>query len=68
MIFPNAPTGLPRHPSQIYQALMEGLLLFLLVFAFSRVARVRERFGFLTGVFPGRLWRCAHYRRILSRA
>ena len=51
MIFPNDPTGLPRHPSQIYQALMEGLLLFLLVFAFSRVARVRERFGFLTGVF-----------------
>ena len=51
MVFPNDPLGLPRHPSQIYQALMEGLLLFVVVFAFSRSAAVRARFGFLTGVF-----------------
>ena len=30
MVFPNAePFGLPRHPSQLYEAGMEGLLLFL---------------------------------------
>jgi len=50
MIFP---TGgpIPRHPSQIYQALMEGLILFLVMFALSRSAAVRARFGLLTGVF-----------------
>ncbi len=51
MIFPNDRLGLPRHPSQIYQALMEGLLLFVVVFVFSRFVTVRARFGFLTGVF-----------------
>lgn len=50
MIFP---TGgpVPRHPSQIYQALMEGLILFVLVFSLSRSERVRMRFGMITGVF-----------------
>jgi phosphatidylglycerol:prolipoprotein diacylglycerol transferase len=51
MIFPNDPTQLPRHPSQLYQAAMEGLLLFLLVFALSRREAIRARFGLLTGVF-----------------
>ena len=51
MIFPRDPLQVPRHPSQIYQAFMEGLVLFLVVFAFSRFERVRARFGFLTGVF-----------------
>src|SRR5258708_710780 len=32
VVFPNAlPPGLPRHPSQIYEALMEGVLLFFLL-------------------------------------
>jgi phosphatidylglycerol:prolipoprotein diacylglycerol transferase len=51
MIFPRAGDGIPRHPSQIYEALMEGLLLFLLVWTFSRSERVRARFGMLTGIF-----------------
>ena len=42
---------LPRHPSQIYQALLEGLLLFLLMIALSRREELRRRFGLLTGVF-----------------
>jgi phosphatidylglycerol:prolipoprotein diacylglycerol transferase len=30
MVFPNAfPPGVPRHPSQLYEAGMEGILLFL---------------------------------------
>jgi phosphatidylglycerol:prolipoprotein diacylglycerol transferase len=50
MIFPRA--GLePRHPSQLYQALLEGLLLFTVVFVLSRRDWIRARFGMLTGVF-----------------
>jgi phosphatidylglycerol---prolipoprotein diacylglyceryl transferase len=50
MIFP---TGgpIPRHPSQIYQALMEGLILFVVMFALSRSHTIRARFGTLTGAF-----------------
>ncbi len=50
MIFP---TGgmVPRHPSQLYQALMEGLVLFLVLFALSRREALRARYGFLTGAF-----------------
>ena len=51
MIFPNDPAQLPRHPSQLYQAAMEGLLLFLLLFLLSRREAVRARFGLLTGIF-----------------
>ena len=49
MIFPRADG--PRHPSQIYQALMEGLILFLVMLFFSRRESVRAKFGLLTGVF-----------------
>ncbi len=50
MIFP---TGgpIPRHPSQIYQALMEGLILFIVMLAASRRVAIRSRFGMLTGIF-----------------
>jgi phosphatidylglycerol:prolipoprotein diacylglycerol transferase len=50
MVFPHA-GPLPRHPSQIYQALMEGLLLFLVLFLLSRREAIRARFGLLTGIF-----------------
>jgi phosphatidylglycerol---prolipoprotein diacylglyceryl transferase len=50
MIFPNAGPE-PHHPSQIYQALMEGLLLFLLLWILSRREAIRARFGLLAGVF-----------------
>jgi phosphatidylglycerol:prolipoprotein diacylglycerol transferase len=51
MIFPRAPDSLPRHPSQIYEALMEGLLLFTVMWLLGRRESVRARFGLLTGVF-----------------
>jgi phosphatidylglycerol:prolipoprotein diacylglycerol transferase len=50
MIFPSAGPE-PRHPSQLYQALLEGLLLFLVMFALSRREYVRARFGYLSGAF-----------------
>ncbi len=50
MIFPRAGM-IPRHPSQIYQALLEGLVLFIVMISLSRIASLRARFGLLTGVF-----------------
>ncbi|MCP9319040.1 prolipoprotein diacylglyceryl transferase [Acetobacter persici] len=50
MIFPNA-GPVPRHPSELYEALTEGLLLFSVMFLVSRRQSVRERPGFLAGLF-----------------
>ena len=41
---------LPRHPSQLYEAALEGLLLFLVLFVLTRRGAL-ERHGLLTGVF-----------------
>ena len=38
MIFPTDPLGVPRHPSQLYEALGEGLALFLALRALERRA------------------------------
>lgn len=35
MIFPQAGDGVPRHPSQLYEATLEGLVLFLVVWIYS---------------------------------
>lgn len=39
MVFPGSGTDLPRHPSQIYQFLLEGLLLFVLLWLYARKPR-----------------------------
>ena len=39
MIFPQAGDDLPRHPSQLYQAGMEGLLLFIILWWYSSQPR-----------------------------
>lgn len=39
MIFPQAGDGLARHPSQLYEAGLEGLFLFILLWFFSRKPR-----------------------------
>ena len=41
----------PRYPSEIYEALLEGLLLFVVLFVLSRREALRARAGLLTGVF-----------------
>lgn len=51
MVFPNAPGHLPRHPSQLYEAGMEGLLLFAIMFVALRVFRLHERPGLLGAIF-----------------
>lgn len=50
MIFPTS-GPLPRHPSQLYEAILEGLVLFVILLVASRFRWVRERHGFLTGLF-----------------
>ena len=41
MVFPNDPSGLARHPSQLYQAFFEGLLLFTITYCFYKKPRPR---------------------------
>ncbi|MEP5765740.1 MAG: prolipoprotein diacylglyceryl transferase [Halieaceae bacterium] len=48
MVFPRDALALPRHPSQLYQAALEGLLLFLILLWFSSKPRPRLAVG---GVF-----------------
>jgi phosphatidylglycerol---prolipoprotein diacylglyceryl transferase len=39
MVFPQSGSMVPRHPSQIYQFLLEGVLLFVILWLFARRAR-----------------------------
>lgn len=50
MVFPGG-GPLPRHPSQLYQAALEGLLLFLILAWLASRPGIFERRGFLSGVF-----------------
>jgi phosphatidylglycerol:prolipoprotein diacylglycerol transferase len=53
MVFPTDPEHLPRHPSQLYEAVVEGLVLFLVLRAFERRATMRRwyRPGLVAGAF-----------------
>ena len=48
MVFPQSGSLLPRHPSQIYQFLLEGVLLFALLWLYARKPR---RMGQVSGAF-----------------
>jgi len=48
MVFPQSGTTLPRHPSQLYQIALEGLLLFALLWWYSRRPRAM---GQVSGAF-----------------
>jgi phosphatidylglycerol:prolipoprotein diacylglycerol transferase len=50
MVFPGG-GGVARHPSQLYEALLEGLVLFAIMWLLSRRADIRARPGTLTGCF-----------------
>lgn len=53
MVFPNDPLQVPRHPSQLYEALTEGLVLFMVLWALDRRASSVgwTHPGLLTGSF-----------------
>jgi phosphatidylglycerol:prolipoprotein diacylglycerol transferase len=48
MVFPSDPTQLTRHPSQLYEALLEGLVIFLVINWYARTPRL---FGEVSGLF-----------------
>ena len=48
MVFPADPTQLTRHPSQLYEALLEGLVIFLVINWYARKPRL---FGEVSGLF-----------------
>nr|WP_321986831.1 prolipoprotein diacylglyceryl transferase [uncultured Lichenicoccus sp.] len=50
MIFPDVDT-IPRHPSELYEALLEGVLLFGILLLLASRRSVRFRPGFLSGAF-----------------
>ncbi len=50
VVFGGTAGSLPRHPSQLYEAVLEGLLLFLLLYLLARKCPPRPRGTFL-GVF-----------------
>lgn len=50
MVFPGG-GDLPRHPSQLYQATLEGLVLFSILFVLARIDSIRHRPGLLSAAF-----------------
>lgn len=50
MVFPNG-GELPRHPSQLYEATLEGLLIFIIMMWLLKRTAVRDKVGYLSGIF-----------------
>lgn len=50
MVFPNG-GPIPRHPSQLYEAGLEGAALFLLLWLLATHTSIREKPGMLSGLF-----------------
>lgn len=48
MIFPADPLALPRHPSQLYEAFLEGIVIFVVL---MWLARKQRPSGFMSGLF-----------------
>ena len=51
IVFPSAPDNLPRHPSQLYEAGLEGLALFLILRWATHRTRWLPKQGALVGLF-----------------
>ncbi|RTK94323.1 MAG: prolipoprotein diacylglyceryl transferase [Neisseriaceae bacterium] len=51
MVFPQSGSMLPRHPSQIYEALTEGVLLFLVMVIYTNTSKEPRKLGQTSGMF-----------------
>ncbi len=51
MVFPNDPLQVPRHPSQLYQAFLEGAVLLAVLLFLAGRPGIRARRGLLSGAF-----------------
>ena len=50
IVFPNG-GNVPRHPSQLYEAFFEGIILFLVLNLLFYFSKIKSLIGMLTGVF-----------------
>ena len=50
VVFPGA-GNIPRHPSQIYEAILEGIVLFILINFFALKKKLILRTGYVSGLF-----------------
>jgi phosphatidylglycerol:prolipoprotein diacylglycerol transferase len=55
MVFPHAGDGLPRHPSQLYQFTLDGIVLFAILWLYSRKPRAPGTVGSLFLIAYGTL-------------
>ncbi len=53
MVFPTDPLGLPRHPSMLYEFLLEGVLLFTLLWVYASKKRATKAVSGLFLIFYG---------------
>ncbi|MDX2507193.1 MAG: prolipoprotein diacylglyceryl transferase [Gammaproteobacteria bacterium] len=51
MVFPTDPLGLPRHPSMLYEFLLEGVVLFIILWLYSSKPRPRKAISGLFLIF-----------------
>jgi len=51
VIFPSDPLGVSRHPSQLYEGLLEGVVLFLVIRFVTHVAYGLRKPGLVAGIF-----------------
>lgn len=51
MIYPQSGSDVPRYPSELIEATLEGFVLFVVLFAASRNERIRSQPGYLAGMF-----------------
>ena len=51
IVFPTDPEQLPRHPSQLYEALLEGIVLFLVIRLATHRFGALKRPGLVAGIF-----------------
>ena len=58
MIFPKSPSLVPRHPTPIYEGLLEGVVLFLILWWFARKPRPTMAISGMFALFYGlfRIW------------
>ncbi len=50
MIFPSIDNQ-PRHPSQLYEALFEGLILFIILLFYFKIYKNKKKYGKISGIF-----------------
>jgi phosphatidylglycerol:prolipoprotein diacylglycerol transferase len=51
MIYPQSGSDVPRYPSELIEAFLEGIVLFIVLLAACRSQRLRQASGALTGIF-----------------